>query len=47
MTEAPYMAGREVIAGEFAGMNHISILDWTVIGPVTLAFLGRQLHPEN
>jgi acetyl esterase/lipase len=41
-----HKAGVEVIYGEFPGFTHRSIFDWTVIGPETLAFLGRHLHPQ-
>lgn len=36
----------EVIAGEFPGYDHFTIVDWAVIGPEILAFLGRHLYPE-
>jgi acetyl esterase/lipase len=46
MTAALQGAGVEVFTAEYAGFSHMAIIDWTVIGPVTLAFLGRQLQPE-
>jgi dipeptidyl aminopeptidase/acylaminoacyl peptidase len=47
MEAALHTAGVEVIYGEFPGLTHRSIFDWAVIGPETLAFLGRHLHPER
>jgi acetyl esterase/lipase len=46
MTEAIHAVDREVFSLEFAGLTHFSIADWPVIGPMTLAFLGRNLHPD-
>ncbi len=36
----------EYMAGEFAGRGHRDMFDWAVIGPATLAFLGRYLTSE-
>ncbi len=47
MVTALQEAGREIVAAEFPTLNHYTILDWAVIGPETLAFLGRHLHPEE
>jgi acetyl esterase/lipase len=46
MTEAIHAVDREVFSLEFAGLTHRTIADWAVIGPVTLAFLGRNLRPD-
>jgi acetyl esterase/lipase len=46
MTVALQGAGVEVFTAEIAGYSHRSIVDWTAIGPITQAFLGRQLQPE-
>lgn len=40
-------AGAEVIYAELAGESHLSVADWTLNGPFTLAFLDRHLHPES
>jgi acetyl esterase/lipase len=46
MTEALHEAEVEVVYGEFPGVDHIAIIAWELMGPLTLAFLGRHLHPE-
>lgn len=47
MTEALHEAGVEVVYGEFPHVDHISLINWDLMGPETLAFLGRHLHPER
>lgn len=44
MTAALQAAGVELLAAEFAGQSHRSIVDWPLIGPLTLAFLAGQLE---
>lgn len=45
MTDALHEAGVEVLSAELAGLTHMVIVDWSIIGPITVAFLERQLHP--
>ena len=47
MTEALHEAGVEVVYGEFPDVDHIGIISWDLMGPLTLAFLGRHLHPDR
>jgi acetyl esterase/lipase len=46
MTEALHEAGIEVVYAEFPGVGHIPLIEWTLMGPLTLAFLGQHLRPE-
>jgi hypothetical protein len=46
MTEALHEARVEVVYGEFPRVDHISLINWDLMGPETLAFMGRHLHPE-
>jgi pectinesterase len=46
MTEALHEAGVEVVYAEYPHVDHIGIIDWALMGPETLAFLGRHLRPE-
>jgi pectinesterase len=47
MTDALHEAGVEVVYGEFPRTDHLGIIAWELMGPETLAFLGRHLHPER
>lgn len=46
MTEALHEAGIEVVYGEFPHTGHIDLMEWSLMGPLTLAFLGQHLRPE-
>ena len=46
MTEALHEAGIEVVYAEFPGVGHIDLIEWNLMGPLTLAFLGQHLRPE-
>lgn len=37
---------RVIFAGDRGANTTIAIIDWALMGPLTLAFLGRPLRPE-
>ena len=47
MVDALQVAGVEVVYAELAGVVHFAFSNWSVIGPLMLAFLERHLHPER
>jgi len=44
MTDSLHEAGVEVVYGEFPGIDHLGVLDWTLVGSQALAFLDRHLQ---
>ena len=47
MATAVRDAGVEVICAQIPDADHFDLVSWTVIGPLTLAFLGKRLQPEK
>jgi acetyl esterase/lipase len=47
MAGALQQAGVEVVYAEFPGVGHIPLIEWRTMGPLTLAFLGQQLRPDD
>jgi acetyl esterase/lipase len=47
MTDALHDAGTEVVYAEFPGVGHIGLIEWDVMGPLTLAFLSQHLAPNE
>jgi hypothetical protein len=47
MVEAMQVPGGEVVYAKLAGVDHFMFGEWSVIGPLMLAFLERHLHPST